>query len=101
VIVDRRLGKIQVENINHLLISVNECVYFLLNKIKFFVLNLKNKETENAIYDPNLKKNPLLINYTENSCFQIKNTGHTFQCDAFPNTNSSKFKFQLIKVYII
>lgn len=39
-----------------------------------------NIETKTAVYNYKLMlENPLEIQYDEKSCFQIKNTGHTFQ----------------------
>ena len=49
-----------------------------------------NIETKKAVFDENLLENPLQINYDINSCYEIKNTGHTFQVDSVPNHNSSK-----------
>ena len=50
-----------------------------------------NIETKKAIYDPNLAKYPLKVNYNDQSCFQIKNTGHTFQVDGYANNKSGVF----------
>ena len=47
-----------------------------------------NIQTDSCVFDARLETHPLCINYSNNSCFQIKNTGHTFQVDA-QNKNSS------------
>lgn len=49
-----------------------------------------NIDTSLAKYDSGLSLNPLKINYDNDSCFQIKNTGHTFQVDGFKMNKSSK-----------
>lgn len=51
-----------------------------------------NIKTDSAVFDARLLANPLCVNYLEDSCQQIKNTGHTFQVDACPNNKSSKLK---------
>ena len=50
-------------------------------------ININTKET---VYDPRLNHTPLIIDYDINCCSQIKNTGHTFQVDGYPNNSSSK-----------
>ena len=59
-----------------------------------------NIHNHSAVFDARLQVNPLVINYYEDSCTRIKNTGHTFQVDAAVNNKSSSFslesKFQLI-----
>lgn len=49
-----------------------------------------NIETSQTKYDSDLNEQPLRINYNDDSCFQIKNTGHTFQVDGFQKNQSSK-----------
>ena len=48
-----------------------------------------NINTDSAVFDARLLANSLCVNYQEDSCHQIKNTGHTFQVDACPNNKSS------------
>ena len=50
-----------------------------------------NIDTKKAIYDPNLTKYPLKVNYNDQSCAQIKNTGYTFQVDGYANNRSGIF----------
>jgi len=48
-----------------------------------------NIETNKAVFDEDLLKHPLTISYEINSCSEIKNTGYTFQVDAYKNNQSS------------
>lgn len=48
-----------------------------------------NINTDSAVFDARLLANSLCVNYQEDSCHQIKNTGHTFQVDACPNNKST------------
>ncbi len=49
-----------------------------------------NIETKLAVYNNLLELgNKLDIQYDNKSCFQIKNTGHTFQVDGYQNNASS------------
>jgi carbonic anhydrase len=49
-----------------------------------------NIETAKTVYDPNLSNNKLSIEYSsEDSCRQIKNTGHTFQVDSNTDNKTS------------
>jgi carbonic anhydrase len=48
-----------------------------------------NIDTGLVKYDRNLNATPLQINYNDQSCLQIKNTGHTFQIDGIQNNLST------------
>lgn len=48
-----------------------------------------NIESSLAKYEPSLNTFPLSISYDDDSCFQIKNTGHTFQVDGFQKNAST------------
>jgi len=47
-----------------------------------------NIETKLTVYDETLNKNPLTIYYDMDCCSKLKNTGHTFQVDTFPDHNT-------------
>ena len=49
-----------------------------------------NIETKDAVFDPKLAQFPLKVNYDDKACSQIKNTGYTFQVDAFTDNLSGK-----------
>lgn len=48
-----------------------------------------NIHTDSAVFDARLQIHPLVVNYYEDSCRQIKNTGHTFQVDASTDNRSN------------
>ncbi len=53
-----------------------------------------NIETHKAIFDPDLSRNALRIEYDSlNACRRISNTGHTFQVDAHSHNDTSKLIF--------
>ena len=59
-----------------------------------------NIETAKTVYDPNLSSRRLTIEYSsDNTCRQIKNTGHTFQVDAHPNNFASIDYITFIKSF--
>jgi carbonic anhydrase len=47
-----------------------------------------NIETKDVVFDPKLTQFPLKINYDNQTCFQLKNTGYTFQVDGFTDNLS-------------
>ena len=49
-----------------------------------------NIDTSQALFEPSLLKNPFTIQYDDQSCIQIKNTGFTFQVDGYQENLSSK-----------
>ncbi len=54
-----------------------------------------NIEQKITAYDEKLARNPIIMIYDMDCCSKIKNTGHTFQVDTFPNHNSCNIKFKL------
>ena len=59
-----------------------------------------NIESSLAKYEPSLNTFPLSISYDDDSCFQIKNTGHTFQVDGFQkNASSNHDELNFLIVY--
>lgn len=46
--------------------------------------------TKDAVFNKKLAENGLEVLYGTESCYQIKNTGHSFQVDGLPRNRSSK-----------
>ena len=66
-----------------------------------------NIETKLTVYDEKLNQNPLMIYYDMDCCSKLKNTGHTFQVDTFPDHNTGLrfikmffFKFIIFRILI-
>ena len=52
-----------------------------------------NIDTKAAIYDSSLVFRPFLMRYDLDCCSMLRNTGHTFQVDSYPNHKTCNTKF--------